>query len=67
MNREEDYKPKKAKLPQSIINQYSKYKNDKSSLKSFLVMGTRFEIPDHYEIIDSGSKEFIFVCINHSF
>lgn len=54
MNRNDDYK-KKSKLPQSIINQYAKYKNTKDQLKSFLVMGTRFEIPDYYEIIDSGN------------
>lgn len=56
MNREEDYKNKKSRLPQSIINQYAKYRNEKDSLKSFLVVGTRFEIPDYYEIIDSGSS-----------
>jgi len=50
---QDDYKYKKAKLPASIVAQYSKYKNTKDHLKSFLVMGTRFEIPDHYEIIDS--------------
>ena len=45
---------KKAKLPQSIINHYAKYRNNATNIKTFLVMGTRFEIEDKYEIIDSG-------------
>jgi len=43
----------KQKIPQSVINHYAKYKNTKSNIKSFLVMGTRFEVEDKYEIIDS--------------
>jgi serine/threonine protein kinase len=52
MDKEKEQK-KKHKLPQSVIDHYSKYKNTKDNLKSFLVMGTRFEIQGHYEIIDS--------------
>lgn len=48
----------KHKLPQSIIAHYAKYKNTKSSIKSFLVMGTRFEVEDKYEIIDSGNNPY---------
>ena len=44
----------KQKLPQSIINHYAKYRNHKTNIKSFLVMGTKFEVEDKYEIIDSG-------------
>lgn len=43
----------KHKVPQSVIQHYAKYRNTKSNLKSFLVMGTKFEIEDKYDIIDS--------------
>ena len=46
----------KHKLPLSVINHYSKFRSTKSSIKSFLVMGTRFEVEDKYEIIDSGNN-----------
>lgn len=45
----------KQKIPQSVINHYSKYRNQKPNIKSYLVMGTKFEVEDKYEIIDSGS------------
>jgi len=45
---------KKTKLPQSVINHYAKYRNNSTNIKTFLVLGTRFEIEDKYEIIDSG-------------
>jgi serine/threonine protein kinase len=44
---------KKQKLPASVIAHYSKYRSPKINIKSFLVMGTRFEVEDKYEIIDS--------------
>lgn len=50
--KEKDHK-KKHKLPQSVIDYYAKYRNTKDNLKTFLVMGTKFEIQSHYEIIDS--------------
>jgi len=43
----------KHKIPQSVINYYAKYRNNKTNIKSFLVMGTKFEVEDKYEIIDS--------------
>ena len=52
--KEKDHK-KKHKLPQSVIDYYAKYRNTKDNLKTFLVMGTKFEIQSHYEIIDSGT------------
>lgn len=49
----------KHKVPQSVINYYSKYRNTKNNIKSFLVMGTKFEVEDKYEIIDSGIFMFL--------
>jgi len=46
-------KKKLAKLPQSVISHYSKYRNTRTNIKSFLVMGTRFDIEDKYEIMDA--------------
>lgn len=43
----------KQKIPQSVIAHYAKFRNTKTNIKSFLVMGTRFEVEDKYEIIDS--------------
>jgi serine/threonine protein kinase len=43
---------KKAKLHESVIKHYSKFKNSKDKIKSFLVMGSRFDIEEKYEIID---------------
>lgn len=48
----------KQKIPQSVITHYSKYRSTKTNIKSFLVMGTRFEVEDKYEIIDSGKTLF---------
>lgn len=45
----------KGKLHPSVIEHYKKYRNSKSNIKAFLVMGTRFDIEDKYEIIDSGT------------
>jgi mitogen-activated protein kinase 1/3/mitogen-activated protein kinase 6 len=49
---------KKTKIPQSVIDHYSKYRNKSVNIKSFLVMGTKFDIEDKYEIIDSGKVTF---------
>jgi serine/threonine protein kinase len=46
-------KKKLGKIPQSVITYYAKYKNTKANIKSFLVMGTRFDIEDKYEIMDA--------------
>jgi len=46
-------KKKLAKLPQSIISHYAKFRNTRTNIKSFLVMGTRFDIEDKYEIMDA--------------
>ena len=51
----------KHKVPQSVIAHYAKYKNSKTNIKSFLVMGTKFEVEDKYEIIDSGNLFLRFV------
>jgi len=40
-------------LPQSVIDYYAKYKNVKDDVKTCIIMGTRFELEDRYEIIDS--------------
>jgi serine/threonine protein kinase len=53
VDRQEHKEKKSHKVPQSIISFYSKYQNKKSTLKSFLVMGTRFDVEDRYEVIDS--------------
>jgi serine/threonine protein kinase len=46
-------KKKCGKIPQSVIQYYLKYKNTKTNIKSFLVMGTRFDIEDKFEIMDA--------------
>lgn len=51
--------PKKATLPQSIISYYAKYKNVSPAMKSQVVMGTKFEIDERYEIIDTSKFLFI--------
>ena len=55
--KERSDKKKLSKIPQSVISHYSKYRNVRSSIKSFLVMGTRFDIEDKFEIMDA-SKEY---------
>ena len=54
---------KKTKLPQSIINYYSKFRSTATNIKTFIVMGTRFDIEDKYEIIDSGRRKSIFLTL----
>eukprot|EP01017_Pseudomicrothorax_dubius_P043921 TRINITY_DN7381_c0_g3_i3.p1 TRINITY_DN7381_c0_g3~~TRINITY_DN7381_c0_g3_i3.p1 ORF type:complete len:416 (+),score=128.33 TRINITY_DN7381_c0_g3_i3:135-1382(+) len=43
----------KKKIPQSVIKYYEKFRNKSTSLKSFMIMGTRFDIEDKYEVIDA--------------
>ncbi len=44
-----------SKLPKDIIDYYSKYRNTKSKLKTSYILGTtKFDLDDHYEIIDSS-------------
>ena len=59
-NEEEKHDKKKlSKIPQSVISYYSKYKNVRSSIKSFLVMGTRFDIEDKFEIMDASKENLL--------
>jgi serine/threonine protein kinase len=44
---------KLGKVASSVAKYYSKFRNTKSNIKSFLVMGTRFDIEDKYEILDA--------------
>ena len=55
--KEKHDKKKQSKIPQSIISYYSKYKNVRSTIKSFLVMGTRFDIEDKFEIMDASKQK----------
>lgn len=45
---------KTPKLSENVIKHYAKYRNTKDKIKSFLVMGSRFDIEEKYEIIDCG-------------
>lgn len=45
-------KKPKVQLPLSIINYYKKYRNTSPSLKTQIIMGSRFDIDERYEIID---------------
>ena len=51
-----DKKKNFVKLPTSVVNYYSKYKNKKKNIKTQVIMGTKFEIEDRYEIIDASLK-----------
>ena len=50
-------KSKRPTLPQSVIDFYAKFKNDKP-LKVSNIVGDRFEMEERYEIFDSS--EFFF-------
>ena len=50
-------KPKLVPLPKSVIEYYAKYRNLKQKLKAQIVMGTKFEIEDRYEIIDLSKNQ----------
>jgi mitogen-activated protein kinase 1/3/mitogen-activated protein kinase 6 len=45
---------KPCQLPDDIVQYYFKYRNKKSKLKVSTVLGSRFEIDDKYEILDSS-------------
>lgn len=49
----------KTQIPQSVISFYKKYANTSSHIKTQIIMGTRYDIDDRYEIIDI-SKIYIF-------
>lgn len=50
----ENASPKKQTvLPQSVISYYAKYRNPSAKIKSQVVMGTKFEMDDRYEVIDT--------------
>lgn len=51
---------KPAILPQSVVNYYSKYRNPLTNIKSQVIMGTKFEVDDRYEIIDTSIPFFCF-------
>lgn len=42
----------RTQLPSSVINHYKKYANINSHIKTQIIMGTRYDIDDRYEIID---------------
>ena len=45
-------KKQNVQLPPSIISFYKKYRNTSPSLKTQIIMGSRFDIDDRYENID---------------
>lgn len=55
MSRKE--KKAKAQLPQSVVNHYKKYANSSSHIKTQIIMGTRYDIDDRYEIIDISKTQ----------
>lgn len=60
MKKKEESPKKAASLPQSIISYYAKYKNVSPGIKSQVIMGTKFEIDDRYEIIDTSKFAIFF-------
>lgn len=44
---------KKVQIPSSVIKHYSKYKNSGAGIKTQVIMGTRFDIDEKFEIIDA--------------
>lgn len=60
MKKKEESPKKVASLPQSVISFYSKYKNTSTTIKSQVIMGTKFEIDDRYEIIDTSHNMIIY-------
>lgn len=61
MKKKEESPKKTASLPASIVSFYSKYKNTSTTIRSQVIMGTKFEIDDRYEIIDTSN--FLFWAI----
>ena len=61
MKKKEESPKKTQSLPPSIVAYYAKFKNISTTIKSQVIMGTKFEIDDRYEIIDtSKSRKPIF-------
>ena len=56
MSRKE--KKTKTQLPNSVVNYYKKYANISSHIKTQIIMGTRYDIDDRYEIIDISNNKF---------
>ena len=54
MKKKEESPKKTTSLPSSIVSFYAKYKNVSTTIKSQVIMGTKFEIDDRYEIIDTS-------------
>lgn len=58
-------KKQNVQLPPSIISFYKKYHNTSPTVKTQIIMGSRFDIDDRYEIIDISP--FYFFIINCCF
>ena len=54
MKKKEESPKKTLSLPLSVVSYYAKYKNNSNTIKSQVIMGTKFEIDDRYEIIDTS-------------
>lgn len=52
LNMSREKKKIKTQIPQSVISFYKKYSNTSSHIKTQIIMGTRYDIDDRYEIID---------------
>ena len=61
-SKDKEKKPK-VQIPASVINYYKKYRNISPSLKTQIIMGSRFDIDDRYEIIDISHILFYTYCI----
>ena len=62
MQKKDDKKPEDDwQVPESVKQHYAPFRNKKDNLKLFKRVKTKFEIDDHYEIIDSGNdlKKFL--------
>lgn len=44
------------KLPLSVISHYAKYRRAKVTLKTYLVMGSKFELESKYDVLDAIGK-----------
>lgn len=54
-NKETD-KKSKVQLPASVIAFYKKYRSPSPNHKTQIIMGTKFDIDDRYEIIDISNN-----------
>lgn len=48
----EKKKKQVVQIPASVISFYKKYRNTSPNVKTQIIMGSRFDIDDRYEIID---------------